>query len=152
MSHYRSHEIDSSIRATPYDAPDMTPSHAPARLALLLWSADPSRPELCATPFSVAAAAAAMDAEVEIHFAARSVTLLVAPTAASLTPTATGGHNVAWFMRAARDTGVRFLACHASLTAWNLDAAACGDWLDGVSGSTGFADRAMDPGWRTLVF
>ncbi|MEI7447829.1 MAG: DsrE family protein, partial [Burkholderiales bacterium] len=102
----------------------MTPS--PRRLALLLWSADPTRPEVCATPFAVAAAAAAMDAEVEIHFSARSVELLAGDVAAGLVAGAAGGRPIAAFMADARDAGVRFLACHASLAAWGLDAAALG--------------------------
>lgn len=122
------------------------------RLALLLWSADPTRPELCGTPFAIAAAAAAMDAEVEIHFAARSVTLLRAATADALQPGPAGGRSVGWFIREAREAGVRFLACHASLAAWRLDAQDCDPWLDGVSGSTAFADRVLDPAWSTLVF
>ena len=55
-------------------------SEAPAppadKLAILVWAADPGRPELCATPFYFAAAAAAMDVEVEMYFTARSVELL----------------------------------------------------------------------------
>jgi predicted peroxiredoxin len=125
---------------------------APRCLALLLWSADPSRPEVCATPFAVAAAAAAMDAEVEIHFAARSVELLAGDVAAGLVAGPTGGRPIAAFMTDARDAGARFHACHASLAAWGLDAAELGARIDGVSGSTAFADRMLAPGWETLVF
>ena len=54
-----------------------------SHLAILLWSVDVERPDLAAAPFVYAAAAAALDAEVEIHFAARSVRLLVAGEAAA---------------------------------------------------------------------
>jgi predicted peroxiredoxin len=93
-----------------------------------------------------------MDAEVEIHFSARSVELLAGDVAAGLVAGAAGGRPIAAFMADARDAGVRFLACHASLAAWGLDAAALGTRIDGVSGSTAFADRVLDPGWETLVF
>ncbi len=53
-------------------------------LALLLWSTDVDTPQRLATPFSYAAAAAAMDLRVEIYFTARSVELLVPGVAASL--------------------------------------------------------------------
>ena len=45
------------------------------KLAILLWAASPERPQLCATPFVHAAAGAAFDAEVEIHFAGPAVRL-----------------------------------------------------------------------------
>ena len=122
------------------------------RLALLLWGADPSRPELCATPFSVAAAAAAMDAEVEIHFAARSVTLLLERHQHAKVGGQASSQDIGWFMRQARAAGVRFVACHASMDAWEVDPSACTAWLDGLSGSTAFAARVLDPAWRTLVF
>ena len=56
------------------------------KLAILLWSATPERPQLCATPFVHAAAAAAFDCEVEIHFAGPTVRLLVAGVADGLRP------------------------------------------------------------------
>ena len=130
----------------------MNTAPPPRRLALLLWSADPSRPELCATPFAIAAAAAAMDAEVEIHFAARSVLLLAGDTAAQMTAGPAGSRPIADFIADARAAGVRCYACHASIAAWGIAPADCGDRLDGISGSTSFADRALDPAWQTLVF
>ena len=45
-------------------------------LAILLWAADPDEPARLATPFAHAAAAAAMDLQVEVYFSARSVLLL----------------------------------------------------------------------------
>jgi hypothetical protein len=48
-----------------------------SKLAILLWSTDLDRPDLAAAPFVYAAAACALDAEVEVHFAGRSVRLLV---------------------------------------------------------------------------
>ena len=46
------------------------------RISILPWVANPDQPFSCATPFFNAAAAAAMDAEVEIYFTSRSVRLL----------------------------------------------------------------------------
>ena len=47
------------------------------RLAILLRATDPDQPALCATPFFHALAASALDVQVEVHFTARSVLLLV---------------------------------------------------------------------------
>ncbi|MEI2422207.1 hypothetical protein V6O07_18145, partial [Arthrospira platensis SPKY2] len=55
------------------------------KLAILVWAADPGQPQLCATPFYFASAAAAMDIEVEMYFTARSVELLLPGVAESIT-------------------------------------------------------------------
>jgi uncharacterized protein len=65
------------------DAPGFVP-HAADGVAILLWSCDPDRPALLATPFVQAAAAAALELPVEVYFTARSVRLLVPGVAASL--------------------------------------------------------------------
>src|SRR5262245_65910604 len=62
------------------------------RLAILLWATDPSVPDLCATPFFHAAAAAAMEIEAEPYFVSRAVRLLVPRVAASLAPEPGGRH------------------------------------------------------------
>jgi hypothetical protein len=124
-------------------------------LAILLWSADPTRPEMCATPFSLASAAAAMDATVEVYFSARSVLLLQASTAFSLfaaPPEFRARRSVGQFMEDAHAQGARFFACQASLAACSLQAADCGPWLGGLTGATVVADRALDPSWQLLVF
>ena len=78
-------------------------SEAPAppadKLAILVWAADPGRPELCATPFYFAAAAAAMDVEVEMYFTARSVELLRQGVAEALQAAAGSAKSVADFRR-----------------------------------------------------
>lgn len=122
------------------------------RLAILLWAAGESRPELCATPFSIAAAAAAMDAEVEIYFAAGSVRLCLAQVAARVFPGQAGERSAAQFMQHARDHGVKFYACAASLEGFGLTAADCAGSIDGLAGASTFAARTLDSAWRTLVF
>ena len=44
--------------------------------AIICWMANPDHPHLCATPFFHAAAAAAMDVEVEVYFTSAAVLLL----------------------------------------------------------------------------
>ena len=79
------------------------------KLAILLWSATPAQPELCATPFVHAALAAALDCEVEIHFSGRASRLLVAGEAERLFGTPDSGASIYSFMREAANLGVRFL-------------------------------------------
>ena len=64
-----------------------------SKLALLLWSVSPDAPALCAAPFVYAAAAAAMDCEVEVHFAADAVRLPAPGAATHTTPNANSARS-----------------------------------------------------------
>lgn len=122
------------------------------RLALLLWVTSPDAPQLCATPFFHAAAAAAMDVEVEIHFASRSVLLLVDGVAAKLY--AGGGETMSVYehMQQAARHGARFYACSDALVANGIERAALIPEATGVAGAAAFVERALDTQWSTLVF
>jgi predicted peroxiredoxin len=126
-----------------------TPS---ARRAILLWAATPERPELVAAPFVYAAAAAALDAEVEVHFGGRSVRLLVAGEAARLRPSDAGGESIEAFMIQAARAGVRLLACSTAFATHVRPGEAMIADYGGNAGAAAFAQRVLDSGWRTLVF
>lgn len=130
----------------------MSSALPPARLALLLWSTDPAQPALCAAPFVYATAAAAMDAEVEIHFAARAVLLLRADVAPQVFPGTPPTRSLAEFMTDAHAQGVRFLGCAMAMREHLAADARLIDDFDGYAGATVFVQRALDPAWRTLVF
>jgi predicted peroxiredoxin len=120
------------------------------KLAILLWAATPERPELCAAPFVHATAAAAMDAEVEIHFAGPACELLVAGVAAAATTP--GGKNLYAFMREAAALDVRFLACAMGVARLKAEGRQFIAELAGEAGASAFVARTLDPAWRTLVF
>lgn len=124
------------------------------KLAILLWSTDPDRPDLAAAPFVYAAAAAALDAEVEIHFAGRSVRLLVDGEAArrSSSQRGDGGRSLYAFMQDAAHGGARFLACSMAWREYVTDGEATIAEFGGQAGATAFVARTLDPAWRTLVF
>jgi predicted peroxiredoxin len=122
------------------------------KLAILLWSAGPDRPELLAAPFVYAAAAAALDAEVEVHFAGRAVRLLVAGEAERLPSPEWGGGDVYRFMREAAAAGARFLACSMAMQRHVREAEAMIPEYSGTVGAASFAQRSLDPDWRSLVF
>ncbi|HTP46783.1 MAG TPA: DsrE family protein [Casimicrobiaceae bacterium] len=122
------------------------------RLALLLWMAGPDAPQLCATPFFHAAAAAAMDVEVEIHFASRSVLLLVDGVAAKLYAGGDETMSVYEHMQQAARHGARFYACSDALAASGIHRTALIPEATGVAGAVAFVERALDPQWSTLVF
>jgi predicted peroxiredoxin len=121
------------------------------RLAILLWAATPEQPDLCAAPFVYAMAAAALDAEVEIHFAGKSVRLLEQGVAERAITS--GGKSLYAFMQEASALGVRFFACSMAMEQFpSADGVARIPQLSGKAGATTFAQRALDDEWRTLVF
>jgi hypothetical protein len=123
------------------------------RLAILLWSATPDRPELAAAPFVYAAAAAALDAEVEIHFGGKCVRLLVEGEASRLRSSEWSGETVYGLMKQAAANGTRFVACSTAARAYvGAHEKFIAEHSGGMSGATAFAQRALDPEWRTLVF
>jgi predicted peroxiredoxin len=123
-----------------------------SRLAILLWSVSADRPDLAGAPFVYAAAAAALDAEVEVHFGGRSVRLLVQGVAQELPASEWSGETVYGLMRQAAANGTRFVACSTAARAYVAEGESLIAEYSGSSGAAAFAQRALDPEWRTLVF
>src|SRR5215470_671657 len=105
------------------------------RLAILLWATGPDQPHLCATPFVHAAAVAAMDAEVEVHFSSQSVLLLVPGRAAELYVGEDRRASVYDRMCEASRLGARFFACSDALTAYSIDRSQLIPELTGAAGA-----------------
>jgi len=122
------------------------------KLAILLWSATPERPQLCATPFVHAAAAAAFDCEVEIHFAGPAVRLLVAGVADGLRPWPGSDTSIYQMLRQATNLGVSLRACAMAMGALVGDGEALIPEYAGTIAASAFVARALDPDWATLVF
>ncbi|MEI6803111.1 MAG: DsrE family protein [Burkholderiales bacterium] len=121
-------------------------------IAILLWAADPGEPQLLATPFFHAAAAAAMDMAVEIYFSARSVHLLVPGVAESLRASDRFDKTILEAMREAVAHGATLYACTDALHAQGLDPKQLIPECRGHGGAVQFMARAGDARWRTLVF
>ena len=129
------------------------PTVAPVTgVALLLWASEPEAPHRLVTPFFHAAAAAAMDLEVEIYFTARSVRLLQPGVADALRASPLHDKTVLAALREAVGHGVTLLACGDALQAHGMR-------MDGLipectrrGGAVQFMARLADPAWRTLVF
>lgn len=122
------------------------------KLAILLWGATPDRPQLCATPFVHAAAAAAFDCKVEIHFAGPTVRLLVEGVAAGLRPWAGMETSILDMMRQAANLDVKFLACAMALdTLVGKDETLIPEY-SGTAAASAFIARSLDPEWATLTY
>ncbi len=125
---------------------------AAAGVAILLWAADPGVPQRLATPFFHAAAAAAMDVEVEIYFTAASVQLLVPGVAAALRASPHHPKTIHDGMREAVALGAKLLACSDALQAQGIAGGALIPECRARGGAVQFMARVCDPRWRTLVF
>ena len=122
------------------------------KLAILLWAATPERPQLCATPFVHAAAAAAFDCEVEIHFAGPTVRLLVSGVAEALRPWPGVDTSIYQMMRQATNLGVSLRACAMAMGALVARDEALIPEYGGTIAASAFVSRALDTEWATLVF
>jgi hypothetical protein len=121
-------------------------------LAILLWASSREQPQLCATPFFHAAAAAAMDVDVELHFSSRSVLLLVPGVAATLYAGDERDVTIYQHMQQAAKFGARFYACTDAIAAHSIDRSHLVAELTGFAGAAAFIGRALDPEWATLIF
>src|SRR5262245_24633740 len=119
-------------------------------LAILLWATDPDQPHLCATPFFHAAAAAALDVQVEIYFTSRSVRLLAKGVAAQIYPDAARVRSVQAYMTHAVEHGAKFYACPQAMEAHGVtDAMLIGE-VAGQAGAAAYIGRCLDDQWATL--
>lgn len=126
--------------------------HSVDGLAILLWAADPDMPQRLATPFMHAAAAAALELEVEVYFSARSVHLLVPGVAERLRAAQQSGRTIRDHMLLAIGAGARFYVCSDAWEAQGLGGGPRIAECSGHGGAVQFAARAADSRWRSLVY
>jgi predicted peroxiredoxin len=101
-------------------------------------------PSKSATPFFLAAAAAAMDIEAAIYFTMDGATLLKKGVAEELMiRRGEGGQSLRFFMEQALELGVKFYVCQPSLDLHDLSME---DLIDGVEmiGGAAFNSMALD--------
>jgi predicted peroxiredoxin len=100
---------------------------------------DPGR---CATPFFLAASAAAMEVEVAIYFTMYGPQLLKRSVVDKIGPKGDRGQRLSYFIKQATDLGVRLLVCQPSL---DLNDLTLEELIDGVEmiGGAAFNDLAM---------
>ena len=100
---------------------------------------DPGR---CATPFFLAASAAAMECEVMIYFTMYGPTLLRKDVIDKIGPKGERGEPLRYFIEQATGLGVRLLVCQPSL---DLNDLTLDELIDGVQmiGGAAFNDLAL---------
>lgn len=122
------------------------------KLAIMLLTVDPDFPHVCGTPFFQAAAAAAMDVDVEIYFASRSVRLLIRGVAENIYPSDNRTKSVYDFMKDASDLGVRFFACGGAMEPCDASKEELIPECTGIAGAATFVTRVMDDDWKTITY
>lgn len=100
-------------------------------------------PERCATPFFLAASAAAMDVEAGIYFTMNGPRLLTKGVPEQVGPKGENGEKLRFFIDQALDCGVKLYVCQPSL---DLNDLTQEDLIDGVEmiGGAAFNDMAME--------
>jgi hypothetical protein len=122
------------------------------KLVMMLLGIDPEQPHLCGTPFFQAAAAAAMDVEVEIYFASRATRLLVKGVAEKIYPSDNLAKSVYGFMQDASGLGVKFFACGGAMEAYAITLSHLVPECTGIAGATAYMSRVLDPEWTSISY
>ena len=104
------------------------------------------------TPFFHAAAAAAMDVEVEIYFTSQSISLLARGVADHIYPGPTQRQSVYAFMQEAAQHGAKFFACSMAMSEYGLSADKMIPEVTGIAGAAAFIGRCLDEDWETLTY
>ncbi len=100
-------------------------------------------PERCATPFFLAASAAAMDVDAGIYFTMNGPLLLKQGNPEKIGPKGEQGQKLRYFIDQAVDCGVKLYICQPSL---DLNDLKYEDLIEGVEmiGGAAFNDMAME--------
>ena len=122
------------------------------RLAILLWAAGPDQAHLCATPFFHAAAAAAMDTQVEMYFTSHSVKLLARGVAETLFTGPRRRETVYAFMQEAAAHGAKFYACGQAMEEYGVTQQDFIPEVTGIAGAAAYIARCLDEQWVTLTY
>lgn len=122
------------------------------KLVIMLLTVGPERPNFCGTPFFQAAAAAAMDVEVEIYFASSAVRLLRRGIAEEIYPSDNRSKSVYGFMQEAAELGVKFFACGGALDAYGVTMGDLVPECCGIAGGAAYISRVMDDEWRSISY
>lgn len=122
------------------------------KLVIMLLTISPDQPHLCGTPFFQAAAAAAMDVEVEIYFASQATRLLVRQVAEEIHPSENKLKSVYGFMQDAAELGVKFYACGGALDAYAITPEVLIPECTGVAGGAAYISRVMDDEWKSISY
>ena len=121
-------------------------------LVLQLWQSNAAVPQLAATPFMLAASAAAMDWPVEIHALGASVELFVREHAARHQPVVPLNRPLSAYIEDATRSGAQVYLCSTAMRDRGLEPA---DMLEGcqtIIGMVTMLERLAQPDTTVLTY
>jgi predicted peroxiredoxin len=122
------------------------------RLIIQLWQASLSQPQLAATPFFFASAAAAMDMHVEVHVLGASIEMFVKNNDKRHQAIPPLNRKLSEFIDDAVRTGVRFYACSTAMRDRHLELSDLTEGFGEVIGMVTMLDRATQENTTVLTF
>lgn len=122
------------------------------KLIIQLWQTTPAQPQLAATPFMLAAAAAAMDMDVEVHALGASVELFVRDNPSRENPVPPLGRPLGAYVEDALRAGARLYACSTAMRDRGLYPERMIEGFDGIVGMVSMLERCTEPGVTVLTF
>ncbi len=121
-------------------------------LVLQLWQSSTAAPQLAATPFMLAASAAAMDWPVEIHALGASVELFVRDNAARHQVVAPLHRPLSAYIEDATRSGVRVHLCSTAMRDRGLDPEAMIEGCQSVLGMVSMLERLTQVDTTVLTY
>ena len=121
-------------------------------LVLQLWQTNAAAPQLAATPFMLAASAAAMDWPVEIHALGASVELFVRDNAARHQTVAPLNRPLSAYIEDATRSGVKVYLCSTAMRDRGLEPTDMLEGCQSVLGMVTMLERLAQVGTTVLTY
>lgn len=121
-------------------------------LVLQLWQSSTAAPQLAATPFMLAASAAAMDWPVEIHAMGASVELFVSDNAARHQAVAPLNRPLSAYIEDATRSGAKVYLCSTAMRDRGLEPEAMIEGCQNVLGMVSMLERLTPADTTVLTY
>ena len=122
------------------------------KLVIQLWQTSVLSPQTAATPFMLAASAAAMEIPVEIHALGASVELFEQSQALRHGPVAPLNRPLAAYVEDALRSGARVVVCSTAMRDRGLSPSDLIEGCEEVAGMVTMLERLMAPGTTVLTY
>ena len=122
------------------------------KLIIQLWQTAPDHPQLAATPFMLAASAAAMDIDVELHALGASVELFVRDNPSRERPVPPLGRELGAYVEDALRAGARVSACSTAMRDRGLYPERMIDGFSEILGMVTMLERCLGPDVTVMTF
>ena len=122
------------------------------KLIIQLWQASPDHPQLAATPFMLAASAAAMEIDVELHALGPSVELFVRDNPSRESPVPPLGRELGAYVEDALRAGARVDACSTAMRDRGLYPERMIGGFSEILGMVTMLERCLGPDVTVMTF